>query len=121
MPGPATSPLSAGCHRPIRQGAALVTNVSEVAQELGWSLSGTPAVDHAVAGSPSTSSGGAAAEPSITGLSAEICGVISGESKQFDEIVALVRTDPQQVSQCLMELQLSGFVRQGAYGYIRVL
>lgn len=121
VPGPATSPLSAGCHRLIRQGAALVTNVSEVAQELGWSLSDTPAVDHAVAGSPSTSSGGAAAEPSITGLSAEICRVISGESKQFDEIVALVRTDPQQVSQCLMELQLSGFVRQGADGYIRVL
>jgi DNA processing protein len=111
VPGPATSPLSAGCHRLIRQGAALVTNVSEVAQELGWSLSDTPALDHAVA----------AAEPSMTGLSAQICRVISGESKQFDEIVALVRSDPQQVSQCLMELQLSGFVRQGADGYIRVL
>jgi hypothetical protein len=40
----------------------------------------------------------------MTGLSAEICGEISAQSKQFDEIVALVGRDPQQVSQCLMEL-----------------
>lgn len=121
VPGPATSPLSAGCHRLIRQGAALVTNASEVAQELGWSLADTSVLDTEVAGSPVTSNGGAAAEAPITGLSAEICVVISGESKQFDEIVALVGGDPQQVSQSLMELQLSGFVRQGADGYIRVL
>ena len=35
VPGPALSPLSAGCHRMIRQGAALVTSVEEVAEEIG--------------------------------------------------------------------------------------
>ena len=57
----------------------------------------------------------------MTGLPAEICGVISAQSKQFDEIVALVGRDPQQASQRLLELQLSRFVRQGADGYIHVL
>ena len=121
VPGLATSPLSAGCHRLIRQGAALVTSASEVAEELGWSLSETVAFDKNVADSAAPSNEGAVVGPPMTGLSAEICGEISAQSKQFDEIVALVGRDPQQVSQCLMELQLSGFVRQGADGYICVL
>ena len=110
VPGPATSPLSGGCHRLIRQGAALVTSVAEVAEELGWSLARS--VD---ATEPAHN------ESALTGLSAEVCQVISEQSRQFDEIVASVGSDPQKVSQCLMELQLSGFVRQGSDGYIRVL
>lgn len=35
--------------------------------------------------------------------------------------VELVGRDLKQISLCLLELQLSGFVRQGADGYIRVL
>ena len=110
VPGPPTSPLSGGCHRLIRQGAALVTSVAEVAEELGWSLARS--VD---ATEPAHN------ESALTGLSAEVCHAISDQSRQFDEIVALVSGDPQQVSQCLMELQLGGFVRQGSDGYIRVL
>ena len=98
-----------------------MTSASEVAEELGWSLSETVAFDKNVADSAAPSSEGAVVGPPMTGLSAEICGEISAQSKQFGEIVALVGRDPQQVSQCLMELQLSGFVRQGADGYICVL
>ena len=110
VPGPATSPMSRGCHRLIRQGAALVTSVTEVAEELGWSLARSADVSEQ-----------AHHESALTGLSAEVCQVISEQSRQFDEIVASVGSDPQKVSQCLMELQLSGFVRQGSDGYIRVL
>jgi predicted Rossmann fold nucleotide-binding protein DprA/Smf involved in DNA uptake len=88
----------------------LVTSVAEVAEELGWSLARS--VD---ATEPAHN------ESALTGLSAEVCHAISDQSRQFDEIVALVSGDPQQVSQCLMELQLGGFVRQGSDGYIRVL
>ena len=38
VPGPATTPLSVGCHRMISQGAVLVIRVAEVAEDLGWSL-----------------------------------------------------------------------------------
>ena len=110
VPGPATSSLSGGFHRLIRQGAALVTNVTEVAEELGWSLA-----------RPADATEPAHNESALTGLSAEVCQAISDQSRQFDEVVALVSGDPQQVSQCLMEPQLVGFVRQGSDGYIRVL
>ena len=108
--GPVTSPLSVGCHRLFRQGAVLVICVAEVAEELGWSLARSANVREP-----------ARDERALTGLSAEACQVISEQSRQFDEVVALVSGAPQQVSQCLMEPQLVGFVRQGSDGYIRVL
>ncbi len=98
-----------------------MTSALEVAEELGWSLSETVAFDKNVADSATTSNEGTVVGPPMTGLSAEICGEISTQSKPFDGIVALVGRYPQQVSQCLMELQLSGFVRQGADGYICLL
>lgn len=36
LPGPIDSPLSAGCHTLIQQGAKLVTNAHDIAQELGY-------------------------------------------------------------------------------------
>ena len=87
-----------------------MTNVTEVAEELGWSLA-----------RPADATEPAHNESALTGLSAEVCQAISDQSRQFDEVVALVSGDPQQVSQCLMEPQLVGFVRQGSDGYIRVL
>mgnify|MGYP001249395635 CR=1 FL=1 len=42
MPGSLLSPQSAGCHRLVRQGAALVTNAQEVAEEMGWGLAPQP-------------------------------------------------------------------------------
>ncbi|MEC8348217.1 MAG: DNA-processing protein DprA [Pseudomonadota bacterium] len=108
--GPVTSPLSMGCHRLFRQGAVLVICVAEVAEELGWSLARSANVNEP-----------ARDERALTGLSAEACQVISEQSRQFDEIVGFLGSDPQQVSQCLMELQPGGFVRQGSDGYIRVL
>ncbi len=112
VPGPALSPLSAGCHRMIRQGAALVTCVKEIAEEMG----GLPepalaTVQPATENSP--------LPPNET--SAQILKAIAAEPRQLDEIAVLIGRDPQPVSQCLMELQLSGFVRQGPDGYIRLL
>ena len=36
VPGSPLSEVSKGCHRMIRQGAALVTNANEVVEEMGW-------------------------------------------------------------------------------------
>ena len=112
VPGPALSPASAGCHRMIRQGAALVTSVEEIAEEMGGLPEPTP-----MAGHPAT--GHSSLPPNET--SVQILEAIAEEPRQLDEIVVLIGQDPQQVSQCLMELQLSGFVRQGPDGYIRLL
>ena len=96
----------------IRQGAALVTCVKEIAEEMG----GLPepalaTVQPAPEDSP--------LPPNET--SAQILEAIAAEPRQLDEIAVLIGRDPQPVSQCLMELQLSGFVRQGPDGYIRLL
>lgn len=111
VPGSALSPQSAGCHRLIRQGAALVTNAQEVAEEMGWELAPQP--------SQLAASDSAALELG-TGATA-VLAVLGAEPRQLDEISVLAALDPQQVSQSLVELQLCGFVRYGPDGYIRVL
>ena len=111
VPGPALSPRSAGCHRMIRQGAALVTCVEEIGEEMGLP-------------EPASTAGQTTCEDSFLPLdetSVQILETITAETRQLDEIASLISRDPQRVSQCLMELQLSGFVRQGPDGYIRLL
>ena len=111
VPGSVFSPVSAGCHRLIRQGAALVTTAAEVIEETGWSLrplaQSAPEVSHVSA--------------NLDPVSLQVLTVISAQGQQLDEIAILTSLSPQQVSQTLMTLQLSGFVRQGTDGYIRVL
>lgn len=112
VPGPALSPRSAGCHRMIRQGAALVTCVEEVGEEMGLP---EPAA---------TSEGQPVREDSALPqdeTKLQILDTVAAQTGQLDEIAALIGRDPQRVSQCLVELQLSGFVRHGPDGYIRVL
>lgn len=111
VPGSAFSPLSAGCHRLIRQGAALVTNAQEVAEEMGWQLAPKPNQRAAADYAASELGAGTAA----------VFAALAAEPRQLDEISVLAALDPQQVSQSLVELQLSGFVRHGPDGYIRVL
>jgi predicted Rossmann fold nucleotide-binding protein DprA/Smf involved in DNA uptake len=53
--------------------------------------------------------------------SVQILDAIAAKPRQLDEIAVLIDRDPQRVSQCLMQLQLSGFVRHGPDGYIRLL
>ena len=99
-----------------------MTSASEVAEALVRSLSETVAFKKNVADAPTPPNEGAVVGPPITGLPTEICGEIGALSKQFDEIVALVGRDPQQVSQSLngASTEWSGFVRQGVDGYIWV-
>ena len=110
VPGPVTRPLNGECHRLIRQGTVLVSRVAEVAEELGWSLARSANVTE-----PTRD------ERVLAGLSAELYQVISEQSGHCDESFAFVGSDPQQLSQCLIELQLGKFVRQVSDGYIRVL
>lgn len=112
VPGPALSPRSAGCHRMIRQGAALVTCVEEVGEEMGLP-------------EPAATSEGQPVREDLAlpqdETKLQILDTVAAQTRQLDEIAALIGRDPQRVSQCLVELQLSGFVRHGPDGYIRVL
>ena len=125
VPGSPTSPVSQGCHRLIRQGAALVTCAQEVLEELGWQSCETtqPFLE-----SPRTNSQQTTADPRVLPAdkpelsepASDVLAALATQALQFDEILANTGSSAQQVSQCLIELQLAGFVRQGPDGYIRL-
>ena len=108
---PPRSPLSAGCHRMIRQGAALVTCVEEIAEEMGLPEPTPTPGERAIADLSSP----------LHEASVQILDAIAAKPRQLDEIAALIDRDSRRVGQCLMQLQLSGFVRRGPDGYIRLL
>lgn len=149
VPGSPLSEVSKGCHRMIRQGAALVTSASEVVEEMGWLA---PLEKNTV--NPLTQVGvdlRAGAEVGLANLAVPNAGlnqdsdeksqkiamqtrpathlsavgqrvlvVLSPYAMSLDEISLACSEDPQDISQSLVELQLAGFVRQGLGGYIRI-
>jgi DNA processing protein len=140
VPGSPHSPVSHGCHRMIRQGAALVTCARDVLEELGLSGEATAslAVSKQVSSEQAQSKSQAKSAPdaeakesgsanhpadnlALSNLAANVLEVLAAEALHFDEILSVTRSSAQQVSNSLIELQLAGFVRQGPDGYIRVL
>ena len=130
VPGSPTSPVSRGCHRMIRQGAALVTCARDVFEELGQPCetlpltAAVPARNRAEAKlveKPVGQNARPAEAAALSDLAINVLGLLATEALQFDEIRTMASASAQQVSQGLIELQLAGFVRQGPDGYIRVL
>ena len=95
----------------IRQGSALVTRVEEIAEEMGLPEPTPTPGERAIADLSSP----------LHEASVQILDAIAAKPRQLDEIAVLIDRDPRRVSQCLMQLQLSGFVRHGPDGYIRLL
>ena len=107
VPGPALSPRSAGCHRMIRQGAALVTCVEEVGEEMGLP---EPAA---------TSEGQPVREDSALPqdeTKLQILDTVAAQTGQLDEIAALIGRDPQRVSQCWWNYSFLGLSDTGLTG-----
>ena len=134
VPGSPTSPVSRGCHRMIRQGAALVTSARDVLEELGLPCESAvslteplpkPSAQNRVAKKPTTELAVRKAQQAdLAGLSDQatnVLGLLATEALHFDAIHAMTSFSAQEVSHGLVELQLAGFVRQGPDGYIRVL
>ena len=103
VPGPVTSPLAGGCHRLLKNGAALIENADDVLFAIGYERTGitsrppaTPPADLAV-----------------------LLEFIGPETTTLDRIVGATGLSPQAASEALVQLELLGFVAAHRGGYIR--
>jgi DNA processing protein len=108
VPGPVSGGASRGCHRLIREGAALVESAGHVFETLNLPCA--------------TPSRGGTREPAAPDLGERLNRVLSAVESvttTMDELVALTGMAPQALSVCLIDLELGGFVERVHEGYIR--
>lgn len=115
FPGLASSEKSSGCHRLIREGAALVTSAADVFVELDWAQ-GAAAQGAAAQGraTPTTKT-----DTTLTEAEQTVLQCLDVLPLSVDEIVADVGLAPEQVTAALVGLELAGFVDAVSDGYIR--
>lgn len=114
VPGPVSSSVSAGCHRLIQQGAALVTDALDVLFALG--IEATAEQNQARTDSLHESL------PPINLPSeahSKVFACIQGLPVTLDEVCLQTGLYPGEVSALLVSLELLGFVQQVQLGYIR--
>lgn len=100
VPSLVSSPLSAGCHRLIRQGAALVEQAEHVMEALGleWSQH-----HERIAESPDA-----------------VFEAVGAAVTSVDEIIAVTGLSVEAVLERLLELEIVGLVGAHAGGYVRL-
>jgi len=109
VPGQVGSANSPGCHRLLKQGAALIENTADIIEALGLTT------ENALSSDPSTST----KQPLPGGEVRQILECVRFEPTTLDEILDTCGIRAQRVTACLVELELEGFVQRLAEGYIR--
>lgn len=107
VPGPVTHPASRGCHRLLRQGAALVECAEHVLEALGLQEYAARPTGDGTVGQPRDA------------VLARLLAAVEGRVTSLDEIVAAAEVGAAAAGSGLLELELAGFVRQVPGGYIR--
>ena len=103
VPGPVTSPLSGGCHRLLKSGAALIESADDVLYAIGYDAA------------ERTRDGG---EPAPARLAA-VLEQVGAEPTSLDQVVAATGMALEAAAEALVELELLGFVAAHRGGYIR--
>lgn len=100
VPGNATSPMSRGPHRLIREGAALVESAEDVLEALGLKQDGPRLHPAAFAGS------GFPAAQTADGAEAKVWEALSGQPADADDLVAATGLAAADVQVALMLLEM---------------
>ena len=103
VPGPVTSPLSGGCHRLLKSGAALIESADDVLYAVGYDTVERPPED-------------AGAAPARL---AAVLERVGAGTTTLDQVVAATGMGPEAAAEALVELELLGFVAAHRGGYIR--
>ena len=110
VPGGIGSPFSRGCHKLLKEGAKLVETVEDILEELVIPLSNEKKMQETPPFRQNTEENGSG-----------LLNLIPYEPILMEEIVLLSKKKPAEVSVLLLELELSGKIRQlpGKY-YMRI-
>ncbi|MFK7912997.1 MAG: DNA-processing protein DprA [Pseudomonadales bacterium] len=103
VPGPVGMPGSAGCHRLLKQGAALVENAADICGELGLE--------------PVTIARGVSGPKDP--IAARVFAATDATPTSMDQLAAATGLGSAQLVALLTRLELEGFVQLQADGYIR--
>lgn len=103
VPGPVASPLSGGCHRLLKSGAALIESADDVLFAIGYD-----AVERGAQGGD--------APPARL---AAVLEQVGAEATTLDQVVAATGLALETAAEGLVELELLGFVAAHRGGYIR--
>ncbi len=119
VPGPVASALSRGCHRLIKEGAALVENSNDVLSQLG--LTAWPSELPAQAALPGLGASAADATQSaaLDPLERQVLQAVDYQLTDFDVLCSRTSLPTDVLLRCLGSLTLKGFVDDLAGGYIR--
>jgi len=109
LPGRVDHPMARGCHRLLREGAALVEAPEELLVELGLTPGG-----HA-----SARSDFAPELDELDRLARSILQALIGETLSLDEIIARIGAPPSETLSQLAELELAGSVARSPGGLYR--
>jgi DNA processing protein len=111
LPGRVDHPMARGCHRLLREGAALIETPEELIAELGL----------AALGVAPTSAELAPAAVLRSGLARAILRSLIGETLSLDEIIERVGAAPSETLSELADLELSGAVSRSPGGLYHLL
>ena len=103
VPGPVTSPLSGGCHRLLKSGAALIESADDVLYAVGYDTVERPRE----------------AGDTAPARLAAVLERVGAETTTLDQVVAATGMGPEAAAEALVELELLGFVAAHRGGYIR--
>lgn len=104
VPGRVDSRMSHGCHRLLRDGAALVETADDVLQELGPLVEAVPRADGHVTHHP--------AELLLNELEQQILDLITNEPIAIDQLIAHSNLPVPQVLSTLTVLEMRGIIRR---------
>ena len=103
VPGPVASPLSGGCHRLLKSGAALIESADDVLYAIGYDTA------------ERTRKEGQQAPARL----AAVLEQVGAEKTSLDQVVAATGMAIEAAAEALVELELLGFVAAHRGGYIR--
>jgi DNA processing protein len=108
VPGRVDSPLSAGAHLLIRQGATLVRDVEDVLEQL------TPALRARADARPTRSPSSTTVAVAGDDPDAELVELLAGGTVSVDELIRRSGRPSGEIVATLLDLELRGVVRQVA-------